>query len=154
VTHVIIRAEIEEEIQKLESLAEASSLEKARLRELKTELEKIKKKKDEYVQEHPEQRKLVYRARKSQNEEEKKAGPSSEQKRNLFGKNGLPLRPERSIYYHPMINPFGVPPPGMPYIEKRASFFVYYFFHELNKSLLQRTSTAIETQKVRGSRIS
>lgn len=41
--------------------------------------------------------------------------------RKLFDKNGLPIHPERSIYYDPVMNPFGVPPPGMPYIERRTS---------------------------------
>lgn len=40
------------------------------------------------------------------------------QKRNLFNKKGLPRHPERSIYYDPVLNPFGVPPPGMPYLER------------------------------------
>lgn len=39
-------------------------------------------------------------------------------KRNLFKKNGLPRHPERSIYYDPIMNPFGVAPPGMQYAER------------------------------------
>jgi len=27
-------------------------------------------------------------------------------------------RPERSIYYDPVMNPYGAPPPGMPYKER------------------------------------
>jgi hypothetical protein len=90
------------------------------LKELKSDLEKINKKKEDYVEEHPEQRKLVYRPRRRREDEEQTTdehkGP---QKRNLFKKNGLPRHPERSIYYDPVMNPFGVAPPGMPYVERR-----------------------------------
>jgi mRNA biogenesis factor len=39
-------------------------------------------------------------------------------KRNLFDKNGLPRHPERSVYYDPVMNPFGVAPPGMPFMQR------------------------------------
>lgn len=87
--------------------------------ELKSELEKINKKKEDYVAEHPEHRKLVYKARRSANDHEEKAEQLVPQKRNLFNKHGLPRHPERSIYYDPVMNPYGVPPPGMPYVERR-----------------------------------
>ena len=86
--------------------------------ELKDELEKINKKKEEYVKEHPEHRKLVYRGRKHDRQETTQE-ETIPQKRNLFKKNGLPRHPERSIYYDPVMNPFGVAPPGMPYMERR-----------------------------------
>jgi mRNA biogenesis factor len=111
----------------LESAAELSVSERARLANLKSELENINKKKEEYVKEHPEHRKLVYRARR-QNDEEKKE-PVAPQRRNLFKKNGLPRHPERSIYYDPVKNPFGVAPPGMPYMERRESF------HAIHRSI-------------------
>ncbi|CAH7685493.1 hypothetical protein PPACK8108_LOCUS20029 [Phakopsora pachyrhizi] len=34
--------------------------------------------------------------------------------RDWFGPDGKLLEPERSVYYDPVFNPFGVPPPGMP----------------------------------------
>ena len=37
----------------------------------------------------------------------------------VMGKNGKPRYPERSIYYDKVFNPYGVPPPGMPYKERR-----------------------------------
>jgi mRNA biogenesis factor len=79
-------------------------------------LEKINRKKAEYVAEHPEQRRLVYRPRR-------KEGDKVEEepvllKRNLFDKNGLPRHPERSVYYDPVMNPFGVAPPGMPFMQR------------------------------------
>jgi hypothetical protein len=113
--------DLEDDIAKLEAVAEPSASERIRLTELKSELEKINKKKEEYVEEHPEQRKLVFRARrrdKKDDGEEEEEKPA-EQKRNLFKKNGLPRHPERSIYYDLVMNPYGVAPPGMPYMERR-----------------------------------
>jgi len=107
--------DLEDEIAKLEAADDAS--EKSRLADLKAELEKINRKKAEYVAEHPEQRRLVYRPRK------KEGGKPEEEpvllKRNLFDKNGLPRHPERSTYYDPVLNPFGVAPPGMPFMQRR-----------------------------------
>jgi mRNA biogenesis factor len=66
----------------------------------------------------------VYRAKRrdgggggSKDDAEEKPLPA---KRNMFNKKGLPRHPERSIYYDPVMNPFGVAPPGMPYMERRA----------------------------------
>lgn len=111
--------DLEDEIEKLEASPELASSDKSRLTNLKNELSKIVQKKDEYIKEHPEQRKLVYRPRKQDNGEDRTAAPPVEQKRNLFNKHGLLRHPERSIYYDPVMNPYGVPPPGMPYIERR-----------------------------------
>jgi hypothetical protein len=110
--------DLEDDITKLEAVAEPSASERSRLTELKTELEKITKKKEEYIQEHPEHRKLVFKARRRDNKDDDDEKPV-EQKRNLFKKNGIPRHPERSIYYDPVMNPFGVAPPGMPYMERR-----------------------------------
>ncbi|ESK92139.1 proline-rich family protein [Moniliophthora roreri MCA 2997] len=111
--------DIEDEIEKLEGLEKPSADDKARLTSLKSELEHINKKKEEYVKEHPEQRRLVYRPRRDKNEGDK---PQEQivmpKKRNYFNKNGLPRHPERSIYYDPVFNPKGVAPPGMPYMER------------------------------------
>ncbi|KAF9469674.1 mRNA biogenesis factor-domain-containing protein [Collybia nuda] len=106
--------DLEDEIARLE--VEEDTSENTRLAELKAELEKINKKKAEYVTEHPEQRRLVYKPRR-------KEGANVEDepillRRNLFNKNGLPRHPERSVYYDPVMNPFGVAPPGMPYLER------------------------------------
>ncbi|KAK7465539.1 hypothetical protein VKT23_005513 [Stygiomarasmius scandens] len=108
--------DLQDEIDKLSALPTPSDAEKARLASLQKELENINKKKDEYLKEHPEQRKLVYRVKKDKDtDEQQKALPK---KRNLFLKNGLPRHPERSIYYDPVLNPYGVAPPGMPYMER------------------------------------
>ena len=99
---------------------EESRADAVKLAELKAELEHINRKKAEYVEEHPEQRRLVYRRRK---EGEPEIELPVLRKRNLFKKNGLPRHPERSIYYDPVMNPFGVAPPGMAYIERRERMF-------------------------------
>ena len=109
------RTDLQDEIERLEAADDPS--EKSRLADLKAELEKINKKKAEYVAEHPEQRRLVYRPRKKEGDEIEEEPILL--KRNMFDKNGLPRHPERSIYYDPVMNPFGVAPPGMPYIERR-----------------------------------
>ncbi|KAF8347049.1 WW domain binding protein 11-domain-containing protein [Amanita rubescens] len=108
--------EIEDEIKSLEEKTEPSSGDKSRLTELKAELEKINKKKEEYVAEHPEKRNLVYRKRRT--EEEKAQANAVPAQRTAFNKKGLPRHPERSVYYDPVMNPYGVPPPGMPYMER------------------------------------
>jgi hypothetical protein len=115
--------DLEDDIAKLEAIAEPPASERSRLAELKSELEKINKKKEEYVEEHPEQRKLVFRARRRENKDhdDEDGEKPVEQKRNLFKKSGLPRHPERSIYYDLVMNPFGVAPPGMPYMERRES---------------------------------
>ncbi|KAJ7665104.1 mRNA biogenesis factor-domain-containing protein [Mycena polygramma] len=104
--------DLEEEVERLEFATEAKD--KARLVEAKSELEKIYQKKEEYLKEHPEQRRLVYRKKNDAKATEELVLP----KRNFFDKNGLPRHPERSIYYDPVMNPFGVAPPGMPYQER------------------------------------
>lgn len=107
--------ELDDEIAELEAITALSPVQKARLSELKSELESIIKKKEEYVKEHPEQRGLVYAAaRRRQKEKEAAERPSDAQpakkQRSKFDKNGLPRHPERSVY---------LPPPGMPYAERR-----------------------------------
>lgn len=66
----------------------------------------------------------MFRARKPKTDQEGDGDGEKElpvdRTRKLFDKNGLPIHPERSIYYDPVMNPFGVPPPGMPYIERRT----------------------------------
>jgi hypothetical protein len=117
--------ELEDEISKLKELSAPSSDDKARLASLEKELAGIMEKKESYVAEHPEQRRLVYRGKKSEGASSSKDADTPKplpKARNLFDKNGMPRHPERSVYYDPVMNPYGVAPPGMPYLEKRASF--------------------------------
>ncbi len=97
---------------------------KARLAELEAEVGKIKAVKDTYLAAHPEHRHLVYKERP-------KPGAASGFGSGAGGQGGRPgarydakgrLRdPKRSVYYDPVLNPFGAPPPGMPYRERRGS---------------------------------
>ncbi|EJC98581.1 uncharacterized protein FOMMEDRAFT_143044 [Fomitiporia mediterranea MF3/22] len=113
-------SELEDEVAVLEKSAELTKAQSSRLSELKAELAKVMKKKEEYVTEHPEQRNLVYRRRREKEGDQEKTDtvPPEKRKRNLFNKNGLPKHPERSVYYDPVMNPYGMPPPGMPYAER------------------------------------
>ncbi|KAF7347359.1 Proline-rich family protein [Mycena venus] len=104
--------DLEEEVERLEFAT--APKDKARYAEAKAELDRIYQKKEEYLKEHPEQRRLVYRKKDNTKPDEEIVLPS----RNFFDKNGLPRHPERSIYYDPVMNPFGVAPPGMPYQER------------------------------------
>jgi WW domain-binding protein 11 len=99
-------------------VTELTPAEKGRITTLRTELAHVRKVKEEYVKEHPEHRNLVYANSNRRPRDDREAGTSGPD-RKLFGKDGLPLHPERSIYYDPVLNPFGAPPPGMPYIERR-----------------------------------
>ncbi|KAF8846150.1 hypothetical protein BDN67DRAFT_986541 [Paxillus ammoniavirescens] len=112
--------DLEDEVEKLEASSGLSPSDKSRLADLKNELTKIMGKKEEYVKDHPEQRKLVYRPRRREKGDDQTEALPVEQKRNLFNKHGLPRHPERSIYYDPVMNPYGVPPPGMPYLERHS----------------------------------
>lgn len=109
---------LEAEAQKLEDEGQ-----KDRSASVRQEIERIKKAKADYVAAHPEHAKLVYPGGRPP-WEGREPGPSvprpAAASRSLFGPNGLPLHPERSIYYDAVLNPFGVPPPGMPYVERRV----------------------------------
>jgi hypothetical protein len=59
-----ILPDLEDEIETLSSAATLSDSDQKRLKELKAELDNIVKKKEKYLEEHPEQRKLVYRPRR------------------------------------------------------------------------------------------
>ncbi|KIY73510.1 hypothetical protein CYLTODRAFT_434176 [Cylindrobasidium torrendii FP15055 ss-10] len=111
--------DLQDEIERLESVGKPDDRDKARLAELKAELERINKKKAEWVEEHPEHRRLVYRGRKETDTSKlEHALATAKPKRNYFRANGLPRHPERSIYYDAVMNPYGVAPPGMPYKER------------------------------------
>ncbi|KAH7338882.1 WW domain binding protein 11-domain-containing protein [Rhizoctonia solani] len=116
---------LETEIHELENIGEdkLNSTQKERLKELRAEVARIRKVKQDYVQAHPEQSHLVRglepRGRRPEGTTASSAGSQTAPAvRAVFGKNGLPLHPERSIYYDPVLNPYGMPPPGMPYAER------------------------------------
>ena len=88
---------------------------KTRLSNLRSELNKLRKAKEEYVKEHPEHRKLVYGGSSAKQSRESDVGdnkPAGGAVRQLFGKDGLPLYPGHSIFHDPALN-------QMPYMERR-----------------------------------
>ncbi|GAA5858541.1 hypothetical protein JCM1840_001249 [Sporobolomyces johnsonii] len=113
---------IEAEIRKLSQLAQKGPLSKAdkdELASLRAELARINKAKQDYVEAHPEHRKFVFPDRPGSNQDETGGGAGgSGDPPGLYDKNGRLKHPERSVYYDPVFNPFGAPPPGMPYREK------------------------------------
>ncbi|EUC67068.1 mRNA biogenesis factor [Rhizoctonia solani AG-3 Rhs1AP] len=133
---------LETEIHELQDIGEdkLSSAQKERLKELRAEVTRIRKVKQDYVTAHPEQSHLVRglepRARRLPDATAPSAGGSQATPavRSIFGKNGLPIRPERSIYYDPVLNPYGMPPPGMPYVERAL------LPHEIEQDSEQRLS--------------
>ena len=72
--------DLEDEIDKLSSAASLSDADQKKLKDLKAELENIIKKKEKYVEEHPEQRKLVFRSRRQPKDGQSSKGvvPASE----------------------------------------------------------------------------
>ncbi|GAA5838551.1 hypothetical protein JCM3766R1_006008 [Sporobolomyces carnicolor] len=106
---------LEQEIRQLSSKGNLSKQDKDQLASLRAEVSRINKAKTEYVEAHPEHRKFVFPERPS--EQSDTAGPGDEPV-GLYDKNGRLKHPERSVYYDPVFNPYGAPPPGMPYREK------------------------------------
>ncbi|KAK6910071.1 hypothetical protein I203_104100 [Kwoniella mangroviensis CBS 8507] len=107
--------ELEAGIRYLKTQTDASS--KTRLSELESELSYIKKTKEAYVAEHPEARDRVFGVRKPK-ENEGGLTTREESQKHLYDENGRLRDPKKSVYYDPVYNPFGVPPPGMPYKER------------------------------------
>ncbi|GAA5870432.1 hypothetical protein JCM3774_002726 [Rhodotorula dairenensis] len=109
---------IEAEIRRLSQQAHKGSLSKDdrdELAHLKSELARINKAKHDYVEAHPEHRKYVFPERPNDAAREQEDADSTP---GLYDKNGRLKHPERSLYYDPVFNPYGAPPPGMPYREK------------------------------------
>lgn len=93
--------DLEDEIGKLSSTASLSDADQKRLKDLKVELDNIIKKKEKYLEEHPEQRKLVYRSRRQPNDGQtsKNVAPTSRTEEEEDTDDDIPM-------------PEG-PPPGM-----------------------------------------
>lgn len=110
-----LEADIRELERKGASLTPAQHKE---LEELRGELAKVRKLKEAFVALHPESKNLVLPERTKEEESSKDA---SEVKTGAPHMPALvPGRvPQRSVYYDPVFNPTGAPPPGMPYREKR-----------------------------------
>lgn len=84
---------------------------------LQSELKYVQKTKEAYVKAHPEAHDRVFKQhRERERGEDDEAGPSDPN--GLYGEDGKLRDPTRSVYYDPVYNPYGVPPPGMPYKER------------------------------------
>ncbi|KAK4047542.1 hypothetical protein OIV83_005329 [Microbotryomycetes sp. JL201] len=113
---------IEQDIRDLQQKANLSKDDRDQLDSLRAELARVNKAKNEcewHVEKHPEHRHLVFPERASSSGANPQSGSGNDRDPpGLFTKDGKLKHPERSIYYDPVFNPFGVPPPGMPYRER------------------------------------
>lgn len=106
---------LEAEVRRLTQQQTNSTLDpasQAKLKAAQDELDRIKKAKADYVQANPGTEDLVYRREK----EREKARQQEEQDRQKAAKRagpGVAIYGERSVFYHPVLNPLGHPPPGM-----------------------------------------
>ncbi|KGB74416.2 hypothetical protein CNBG_0254 [Cryptococcus deuterogattii R265] len=111
--------ELEAEIRSLK--AENNPDNKKKIQELESELKYVSKLKEKYVSEHPEEHDRIYNIRrKTDQQKEEGEGEASGSGQQLYDDRGRLRDPKRSVYYDPIYNPFGVPPPGMPYRERTA----------------------------------
>ncbi|WVW83969.1 hypothetical protein I302_105992 [Kwoniella bestiolae CBS 10118] len=106
--------ELEADIRYLKTQTDATS--KTRLAELESELAYVHKTKEAYVTEHPEARDRVFGIKKPRENDGRTT--REEAQKHLYDENGRLRDPKKSVYYDAVYNPFGVPPPGMPYRER------------------------------------
>ncbi|ODN94228.1 hypothetical protein L198_05082 [Cryptococcus wingfieldii CBS 7118] len=106
--------ELETEIRALKSQNDTDS--KKRVQELEKELKYISGVKEKYVEEHPDEHDKVFRVRRRPEGEGQ--GESSGAGSDKFDQMGRLRDPKRSVYYDAVYNPYGAPPPGMPYRER------------------------------------
>ncbi|KAL7421656.1 hypothetical protein Q5752_003425 [Cryptotrichosporon argae] len=95
----------------------------ARLAKLEAERDYVAKLKKKYVDEHPDARDRVYhtgahRDRAGRTGQQDDDDEGDERDEGVWNRDGTLKDPKRSYYYDPVYNPFGVPPPGMPYRER------------------------------------
>ncbi|KAK8864451.1 hypothetical protein IAR55_001700 [Kwoniella newhampshirensis] len=114
--------DLEADIRHLKTQTDPAS--KTRLAEVQKELDYINQTKEKFVAEHPEARDKVFRPR-GPPRQDGEGGSSSgggagrgEELSHLYDESGKLRDPKKSVYYDPTYNPFGVPPPGMPYKER------------------------------------
>ncbi|GAA5855950.1 hypothetical protein JCM9279_005560 [Rhodotorula babjevae] len=110
---------IEAEIRRLTQESQKGPLSKTdkdELARLRADLARLNKAKQEYVDKHPEHRKFVFPERAA--DPSSSSGLPSDEPVGLYDRNGRLKHPERSLYFDPVFNPYGAPPPGMPYREK------------------------------------
>lgn len=125
---------LERQIQRLE--ARQSTLDpedQEELKRLQAEVAKVNRIKQEYIRKHPDQRNFVrgyeQDAAASSSTIEDAPGASAAAASSsaqapatqTAAPNARTRDPRWSIYYDPVFNPYGAPPPGMPYLEKPHS---------------------------------
>ncbi|ORY33948.1 WW domain binding protein 11-domain-containing protein [Naematelia encephala] len=118
--------DIEREIKSLkdaERQKPLSAFDAERLKSLNTELAHVIKTKEAYVKAHPEARDRVFKTgahsdRPKRDGDGDEDGEGKQDMSHLYDENGRLRDPTRSIYFDPVYNPWGVPPPGMPYRER------------------------------------
>lgn len=71
------------------------------------------------MKEHPEARDKVF---KPYSDKPRQAREENEDQSVLYDEEGRLRDPKKSVYYDEVYNPWGVPPPGMPYREKSEFF--------------------------------
>jgi hypothetical protein len=122
------RPDLESEIRSLKSRPKLAAADKTRLESLESELDYVNKVKEKYVADHPEARDRVFRThgdksrRLPGHEDEDDEGAGGGGDKRLYDESGRLRDPTRSVYYDAVYNPFGVPPPGMPYKERSEWF--------------------------------
>lgn len=118
--------DLENEISELKSRADKLPEEgKERLKKLQTDLKFIEKAKKKYVAAHPEAADRIYNPKEKranrrgyEQQHEEDEGDRPDPMAHLYNPDGTLKDPKKSVYYDPTYNPFGVPPPGMPYRER------------------------------------
>lgn len=121
-----IVTELEAEIAHLKSRDKLSDEGKEKLAKLESELKFVTKAKEKYVATHPEAKDRVFntggerrgRGHAQHDDDEEDRGPRPDPMAHLYNPDGTLRDPKKSAYYDPTYNPFGVPPPGMPYRER------------------------------------
>lgn len=92
---------------------------KDRLKKLEDELKQVNKLKEKYVAAHPDARDRVFHTGKhAPREHNENDGSKPDPMAHLYNPDGTLRDPKKSYYYDPVYNPYGVPPPGMPYRER------------------------------------
>ena len=106
--------------------AELDEAGKKRLEALEAELKYVQKTKEAYVKAHPEAKDRVFKQHRPRDGprpegDDEEGGEPSDPNSHLYDEHGKLRDPKRSVYYDPVYNPYGVPPPGMPYREISGS---------------------------------
>lgn len=111
--------DLEGQIKYLKSVTNLDDVGKQRLKKLEDELKSVMKAKEKYVAAHPDARDRVFHTGKhAPREHNEGEGPKPDPMAHLYNPDGTLRDPKKSYYYDPVYNPYGVPPPGMPYRER------------------------------------